>query len=110
MLSRIFQRMWRPRCAPTAPGKRARRGRRRAPTFLVLEGRRLPSITINIDYSYDTNHFFDTPGKRYLMQTAADVVASALAGDRLAAIVPSRGDGWTARFPDPATGADQTIA
>jgi hypothetical protein len=107
-------RAW-PGCAPTAPRPRVparrlwRRRRRLAPGFESLEGRRLPSITVAIDYRYDTNQFFDTPQKRELMQSAADAVAAALSQDHLAAIVPQGGDTWTARFPDPVTGTDQQV-
>src|SRR4051794_32400472 len=71
-----FDRRPRPSCAPAEP--RSRRSRRRKPVFLSLEERRLLSIDIAIDYSFDTNHFFDTPEKRDLLQLAANVVASGL--------------------------------
>jgi hypothetical protein len=70
----------------------------------------LLSISLQIDYRYDSTHFFDTPAKRDLMQSAANVVASALSNDHLAAIVPAGSNTWTASFPDPATGANQTVA
>src|SRR5205823_14898299 len=94
----IFEWMSRRRSAPAAPLIRTRRSRRRSPTVLALEERRLLSISIVIDYSYDTTRFFDTTDKRNLMQMAANVVASALGNDHLTAIVPSAGDDWTARF------------
>jgi hypothetical protein len=103
MVSSVLKAMAWPGCAPTVP----RRRRRLAPGLESLEGRRLPSITVAIDYRYDTNQFFDTPEKRELMQSAAGAVAAALSQDHLAAIVPQEGDTWTARFPDPASGADQ---
>jgi hypothetical protein len=110
MLSTVFERLswwW---CAPAARRPPARRRQRHRPAVLGLEGRRLLSVTINIDYSYDANNFFNTPDKRSLMQAAADVVASGLSSDALSAIVTSGGDTWAARFPNPATGALQSVA
>jgi hypothetical protein len=109
MVFAVFERIVRRRCAPAAPMVRARRSRRRIPNVLDLEERRLLSITINIIYSLDTNNFFDSPDKRALMEMAAAVVASGLTSDHLSAILPSGNDTWAAQFPNPATGALQTI-
>jgi hypothetical protein len=87
-----------------------RRSRRRVPTLQPLEQRCLLSINITIDYSYDTNQFFNTPDKRDLIQQAADVVTSALNNDHLTAISPTGSNTWSASFANPATGAIQTVA
>ena len=83
---------WRPAAASRAGRAEVARSRRRHEIAVpVLEERLLLSINIVIDYSYDTNHFFDTPEKRDLVQQAANVVASGLSGDHLTAIAPSAG-------------------
>ena len=73
-----------------------------------LERRDCPSVTIQIDYSYDANNFFDTAAKRAVMQEAADTLGARLA-DRLAAIAPNGGNTWSEIVPDPATGLLRTI-
>jgi hypothetical protein len=70
----------------------------------------LLSITIAFDYTYDTNQFFNTPEKRDLIQQAADVVTGGLNNDDLTAISPTGSDTWSASFPNPATGAIQSVA
>ncbi|HUG71644.1 MAG TPA: dockerin type I domain-containing protein [Pirellulaceae bacterium] len=57
-----------------------------------------------VDYSLDTNNFFNSQLKRNLLQQAVDSILSQL-GDDLAAIMPSGGNTWTAEFPHPGTGA-----
>jgi Ca2+-binding RTX toxin-like protein len=66
-----------------------------------------------VDYSLDTNSFFDTQLKRDVFQAAADSVASRLT-DNLSAINPGpAGMGitntWTSSFSHPATGATHNI-
>ncbi len=69
-----------------------------------LEVRSLPSaLSIIIDYSHDTNNFFDTQAKRDLFQLAADTYAARII-DNLTAINPSGSNTWAAEFTDPATG------
>lgn len=63
------------------------------------------AITIQIDYSYDTNNFFDTQLKKDLLQDAADTLANRLT-DQLTAIVPDGSNTWTERFFNPATGLE----
>ena len=74
-----------------------------------LETRDCPSVTIQLDYTYDANNFFDTPAKRAILQVAADTVGARL-GDNLTAIAPTGGDHWTEVFPDPATGTTRTVS
>lgn len=70
----------------------------------MLEERLLPAaLTIVIDYSYDTNNFFDTQEKRDLFQLAANTYAARIV-DNLTAITPSGSNTWAAEFTDPATG------
>lgn len=78
------------------------------PTLGELEERTLLSLTIKIDYTYDTSNFFDTPAKRSVMEAAANSVASAL-NDNLLAIQASGSNSWNANFPDPGNGQLTTI-
>jgi hypothetical protein len=73
-----------------------------------LEARQVLSVSIQVDFSFDTSGFFDTTLKRDVAQRAADAVASRLE-DVLTALQPSGDNRWTARFAHPATGADQSI-
>ncbi|MFO0912639.1 MAG: cadherin domain-containing protein [Pirellulales bacterium] len=102
-----FMRRWSAR----RPGKLAatRRSRRRGgwtDSIEQLEARRVMAVTIAIDYSYDTNNFFDTQAKRDLLQQAADSIGQYL-NDSLSAIVPGNKPGagsWSALFTAPGTG------
>ncbi|MHC4879477.1 MAG: hypothetical protein ACYTGL_23730, partial [Planctomycetota bacterium] len=69
--------------------------------------------TISIDYTLDTNNFFDTPEKMDLLQLAADSLTDRLT-DTLTAIEPGpSGFGfdneWTATFNHPGTGSGHMI-
>ena len=69
--------------------------------------------TVLIDYSLDTNNFFDTQDKKDLLQTVADSLAGRLV-DNLLAITPGPSglgfdNTWDAIFDHPATGADHGI-
>ena len=74
----------------------------------ILESRELLTINVVIDYSLDTNNFFNTQEKKDLLQTAADAIGSRLT-DTLSAITPSGSNTWTAIFEHPATGADHSV-
>lgn len=73
-----------------------------------LELRELLTINVLIDYSLDTNNFFDSQDKKDLLQTAADAIGSRLT-DTLSAITPSGSNTWTAIFDHPGTGADAEV-
>ncbi len=111
--ARIRGRLQRP--AETAGTKKRRRtSRDPGPAVFgeLLEVRTLLT-TITIDYSLDTNNFFDSQEKMDLLQSAADSLASRLT-DSLAAIEPGpSGFGfdntWTADFNHPGTGSPQSI-
>src|SRR5579864_709755 len=80
-------------------------------TLELLESRFTPSITIQLDYSYDTGGFFvGHPDRQSLLSTAANALASRL-GDSLATITPNAaaGDTWSALFTNPSTGAQGQI-
>ena len=92
------------------PGKLTRRrGRYRIqPEVMRLEERAMLSLTIQINYEFDTNDFFNTQAKKDAMQTVANQVAATI-NDHLAAIVPSGTNIWTAAFVDPSSGADREV-
>jgi hypothetical protein len=66
------------------------------------------SLVGHVDYSLDTNNFFDTQPKKDLFQLAVDTVLSHL-GDDLAAIAPNGRNTWTGEFSHPGTGATHSI-
>ena len=77
------------------------------PTLLAIQAS--PALIIEIDYSYDTNQFFDTVEKREAMQAVADFFGG-LIQDRLLAIDPAEfGFSWDARFTHPSTGEVVTL-
>jgi hypothetical protein len=80
------------------------------PHLELLESRYAPSITIQVDYSFDTGFFVGHPDRQSIMATAANILSSRI-GDSLAAIIPNPdlGDTWTALFTNPANGATAQI-
>ncbi|MBB5351019.1 hypothetical protein HNR46_001253 [Haloferula luteola] len=61
------------------------------------------AITVELDYRYDTNGFFDQPGAREAMRAVADHF-EALLHDSLSAIQSTGSNNWIPRFFHPATG------
>jgi len=59
--------------------------------------------SITVDYSFDTQGFFDDPAARAALDAVAAEISSTL-GDSLEAIVPSGSNSWTQRFSHPGTG------
>jgi hypothetical protein len=85
---------------------RPKRRPTKKPTLETLELRLTPNVTIQLDYSHDTNGFFvGHPDRQSLLATAANTLASRI-GDSLEPIIPNAaaGDTWTAVFTDPGTG------
>ena len=70
-----------------------------------LESRILLSLTATIDYSFDTNEFFNTDLRRELMQAAVNMVVRDFT-DTLDAISPNSNNTWTADFTHPGDGTD----
>ncbi|AGA29745.1 Calx-beta domain-containing protein [Singulisphaera acidiphila] len=85
-----------------------RKRSRLVPTLGELEERTLLSLTIKIDYTYDSSNFFDTPAKRNVMEAAANSIGSVL-NDNLLAIQASGSNSWMAHFPNPSNGQLSTI-
>ena len=92
-------------------GRRAPTRRRTFPLLNVevMETRVLLSLAVVVDYSYDTDHFFNTQAKKDLMQAAADALGSQL-NDNLTAITPNGFNTWSAQFPDPSTGTIRSVS
>ena len=93
--------------SPLNPARRRGRFRIR-PVLMTLEERALLSLSIQINYDYDTNDFFNTQAKKDAMQSVANQVAATI-NDHLAAIVPSGTDTWGESFIDPSTGEDREV-
>ncbi len=77
---------------------------------LLLGATSAVAFTIQIDYSYDTDNFFNTPEKREAMEAVAGFFEEVLA-DNLLRIDPSEfpSASWTARFTHPSTGGQESI-
>jgi hypothetical protein len=74
-----------------------------------LEDRDVPSITIQINYAYDTSGFFTkNPTAKATLQQAANDLASAI-NTSLAAIAPSGTNAWDESFYNPANGQEVTV-
>lgn len=86
----------------------APRHRRRALLAESLEPRWAPAVSITLDYTYDTNDFFNTQAKKDLLQFVANDVARTL-GDQLSAINPTGTNTWSANFTHPGTGNTVTL-
>ena len=68
------------------------------------------AFNIMVDYSYDTNGFFDTAMSKAAMQAAADRF-SAVITSNLAAVGPGgTGPDWRIGFTHPGTGLDYQIS
>lgn len=74
----------------------------------ALERRALLSLVVQVDYTFDSSNFFDTPEKRSALQAAVDA-AVARFGDVLQAIVPTSGNSWKAIIDDPASGGRREV-
>lgn len=63
-------------------------------------------ITIELDYTYDTNGFFDQPGSKEALRAVADFFEERLQDNLLEidAVAFGNDSSWTARFASPATG------
>lgn len=90
--------------------RRARRGRRAVRySAESLEARQLLTVTIQFDYSRDTNHFFDDTARRQILEVAGETFGNRL-DDHLLAITPSGGNTWSLTATNPSTGGSLTLA
>ncbi|HEV2947900.1 MAG TPA: hypothetical protein VGX70_11015, partial [Gemmataceae bacterium] len=74
-----------------------------SPNLESLECRLAPSVTIQFDYSYDSNGFFNDPLRKQVLQAAANYITSRLT-DTLLGISPNANNTWTATFTNPGNG------
>lgn len=74
-----------------------------------LEAREVPAVLIQLDYSRDTSGFFNNAEARATLEQVARELGNSLSSN-LAAITPSGGNTWTARFFDPATGGQTSLS
>lgn len=82
---------------------------RRTPTlFEVLEGRRHLSLTVKLDYTYDTSGFFAPQQRRDVLQAAVNSVAGKIT-DHFAAITPSGNNHVTFTIVPPGGGQSKTV-
>src|SRR5688572_27991521 len=72
------------------------------PSVEALEDRCCPSVTIQLNYDYDTHGFFASQARRDVVQLAAEVIARYLEDD-LEAITPDASQSWVATFNHPGT-------
>ncbi|MEM6750936.1 MAG: hypothetical protein AAF612_10740, partial [Planctomycetota bacterium] len=85
-------------------------------TTVLAVGAAGPASAINVvvDYSYDTNNFFDTQAKRDAMQAVADrysrVITSSLAAVSPAGTGSGTSAGWRIGFTHPGTGGSVQIS
>ncbi len=77
---------------------------------MLLAATSAAAFTIQIDYTYDTENFFDTREKRGAMEAVAGFFEDLFA-DKLLSIDPSQRSTctWTARFFHPSTGELESI-
>ncbi|MGY8733937.1 MAG: matrixin family metalloprotease, partial [Pirellulales bacterium] len=65
-------------------------------------------LSIVLDYSLDTNNFFNDQTRKDTLERAATVLESRI-NDELTAITPSGGNNWDATFTHPGTGASHQL-
>src|SRR5258706_1658218 len=81
-----------------------------AAALFVAAPRLHAAITIQLDYSHDSNGFFTShPQAKATLNYAAQILTDRFR-DSLTAITPSGGNTWTARPFDPAGGSDLAIS
>lgn len=68
--------------------------------LLLLSSESALAITIQFDYRFDSNQFFNRPERRNALEAAADIFEVRLLDD-LERIEASNGQSWTANFFDP---------
>jgi hypothetical protein len=74
-----------------------------------LEAREVPALNIIFDYSFDTAGFFSDPGRRAILQQAANDIAGHI-DTSLAPIAPGGGNYWNATFFNPADGQQASVS
>lgn len=75
----------------------------------LLEARQLLTITIQFDYSRDTNLFFDDTARRQILELAGETLGNQL-NDNLLAIAPSGGNTWSLNATNPSGTGSFTLS
>src|SRR5712691_1494620 len=73
-----------------------------------LEDRQLLTVAIQFDYSRDSNHFFEDPARRAILDLAGQTLGSQLL-DHLSGIAPGDGNTWSMNFTNPSADRSVTI-
>jgi hypothetical protein len=73
-----------------------------------LEARDTPAVAFRFDYRFDARGFFDDPGRRALLETAAAAIAPRLQ-DTLSPIAPGGSNSWSVTYTNPATNQRFTL-
>src|SRR5262245_60708831 len=91
--------------------RRDPRARPHAPLLKLelLEGREVPAILIQVDYSFDTGFFLNNPEARATLERAASELGNSVSAN-FAAITPAGGNTWAASFFNPGTGAQTSLS
>lgn len=76
---------------------------------IALGVQQAQAISIEFDYSYDVNNFFNTQAKKDALDTAAGFFESRI-NDSLGAITSSNSNQFNAHFFNPATGGNEQIS
>jgi hypothetical protein len=74
----------------------------------MLEAREVPAVAVQLDYSFDSNGFFNDPSRRAILQQAVNDVAANLNAN-LPGILPGGGNTWSETFYNPANGQQVSI-
>jgi hypothetical protein len=102
----MFRRLFSSRQLPKPRNRRLfLRGLEHLEPRIVLDA---GGLSIVLDYSLDTNDFFNDQVRKDTLQRAATVLASRIT-DELGPITPSGSDTWDATFTHPGTGASHEI-
>ncbi len=67
------------------------------------------TLTFTIDYSQDSNNFFNTQAKKDSFQAAANYVTSFVANTNLSGITPGSGNTWDTLISNPGSGSTTTF-
>lgn len=79
-----------------------------AAALLGMSCHQASAITLQFDYTYDTNNFFDTQAKKNVLEAAGAFFSNVIQDD-LTAITSGSGGAFNANFSNPADGSSTTI-
>lgn len=80
-----------------------------AVSILTVSAQQSQAVTIQLDYSYDTNNFFSDQARRNVLDTAANYFSTRI-NDSLTAITPSGNNQFTASFAHPGNNTTASIS